>query len=257
VPRNTRRAGELAWHVDILKKNDVGVKNFLDFPLDFFLRCIWGAGVTRKIKNGLIIPTDKDKEMFSLFLDGETFSDIGLKYGISRERVRQIIKSCFGVTAKDNSKRFNNILMRLYLKKKDQVEASRKHREMVISAWFGCHDDIVTEINDGERFSWSNNKRKNKAWDYISQMRLSNTRNIDWELTFPEWWDIWNKSGKYKHRGRKKGNYVMARYGDNGPYSKDNVYICKVEDNLRDIYKNKTPGELEQIKEKRMATRRA
>src|SRR3990172_9924946 len=97
----------------------------------------------RIIFRGLVVPTDKDKEMFSLFLDGYSMADVAAKFGITRERVRQIIKNCFGLTGKYNTKRFNNITMRNYLRKRDQKEASEKHRELVISSLFGCHEEIA------------------------------------------------------------------------------------------------------------------
>jgi hypothetical protein len=50
-------------------------------------------------------------------------------------------------------------------------------------------------------------------------------RNIVWELTFEQWWGIWAASGKWKKRGSYKGQYVMARYNDTGPYAVGNVRI--------------------------------
>jgi hypothetical protein len=41
---------------------------------------------------------------------------------------------------------------------------------------------------------------------------------------------IWDASGKWDQRGRGDG-YVMSRYGDEGPYQKDNVYICLAREN--------------------------
>ena len=50
-------------------------------------------------------------------------------------------------------------------------------------------------------------------------------RQIPFELTFEEWYDIWQQSGKWEERGCKKGQYVMSRKGDIGPYTKENVFI--------------------------------
>ena len=60
---------------------------------------------------------------------------------------------------------------------------------------------------------------------YMTHKRNAKKRNIDFFLTFDEWLDIWNKSGKLHLRGRKKGQYCMARIGDVGPYMVGNVYI--------------------------------
>ena len=56
-------------------------------------------------------------------------------------------------------------------------------------------------------------------------------RDIPWELTYIQWRTIWAASGHWHERGFRKGQYVMARYGDKGPYSKDNVRICTVKEN--------------------------
>ena len=51
-------------------------------------------------------------------------------------------------------------------------------------------------------------------------------RNIAFELSFEEWYDIWLSSGKWEERGKGANGYCMCRYGDKGPYAKDNVYIA-------------------------------
>lgn len=50
-------------------------------------------------------------------------------------------------------------------------------------------------------------------------------RGISFELTFEQWMKLWLDSGHWKERGCRHGQYVMARFGDIGPYSIDNVKI--------------------------------
>ena len=59
-------------------------------------------------------------------------------------------------------------------------------------------------------------------------------RGIEWKLTFDEWLDIWQSSGKLHLRGRTQGQYVMCRKGDTGPYSIDNVLIDLQANNNKD-----------------------
>lgn len=54
---------------------------------------------------------------------------------------------------------------------------------------------------------------------------MAKFRKIEWLLTYEEWLQIWNDSGRWDQRGRGTGKYCMSRVGDTGPYSKDNVYI--------------------------------
>lgn len=56
---------------------------------------------------------------------------------------------------------------------------------------------------------------------YREQKYNARGRGIEWSLTYEEWLKIWTDSGKLHLRGRKGGGYVMARFGDVGPYSVD------------------------------------
>lgn len=60
---------------------------------------------------------------------------------------------------------------------------------------------------------------------YASQKFCARRRGIDFLLTREEWLKIWIDSGNLPKRGRGAGKYCMARYGDIGSYSVDNVRI--------------------------------
>lgn len=70
---------------------------------------------------------------------------------------------------------------------------------------------------------------------YSCQKAKAKHRGIEFTLTFEEWWDIWQQSGKWELRGHRKGQYVMSRYNDTGPYAVDNVFIQLSEDNHRHV----------------------
>lgn len=55
-------------------------------------------------------------------------------------------------------------------------------------------------------------------------------------LTFDQWFEIWQASGHLKERGRKRGQYCMARFGDVGPYAVGNVRICTVTENHHEAH---------------------
>ena len=69
---------------------------------------------------------------------------------------------------------------------------------------------------------------------YGQQRRDAKKRGIGFYLTFEEWLVLWMKSGQYPNRGCRKGQYVMARFGDNGPYAFWNVEIILCEQNYKD-----------------------
>lgn len=59
-------------------------------------------------------------------------------------------------------------------------------------------------------------------------------RGIPFLLSFEQWMHIWQESGHWRERGKKKGQYVMARPGDKGAYEEGNVKIILQEDNTRE-----------------------
>jgi hypothetical protein len=66
---------------------------------------------------------------------------------------------------------------------------------------------------------------------FDTHRKHSHTRGIPFLLTFEEWWSIWQASGHYDECGTRRGQFVMARFKDRGPYSENNVRICTVEEN--------------------------
>lgn len=74
---------------------------------------------------------------------------------------------------------------------------------------------------------------------YTNHKNHARRRGIPFLLTFEEWRDIWRESGKFAERGNKVGQYVMARYRDEGPYAVGNVRIITVSDNHAEAWELK------------------
>jgi hypothetical protein len=75
--------------------------------------------------------------------------------------------------------------------------------------------------------------RLRKLWkSYAKHRSNSQQRKIVWEFTFELWLTKWRNSGKLLKRGRRVGQYVMARNGDKGPYSPSNTKIKTCSANL-------------------------
>lgn len=66
---------------------------------------------------------------------------------------------------------------------------------------------------------------------YIEHRANAQKRRIPFLLSFEEWWEIWQASGKWDRRGNRRGRYCMARYSDQGAYEVGNVSICLIETN--------------------------
>jgi len=73
---------------------------------------------------------------------------------------------------------------------------------------------------------------------YIEHRENARKRNIAFLLTFDEWWDLWQQSGKWDQRGNRRGKYCMARFGDRGAYEIGNVSICPIETNRSERNEN-------------------
>jgi hypothetical protein len=76
---------------------------------------------------------------------------------------------------------------------------------------------------------------KSKYYAHRSRARAS---NIDWNLTFDEWYNWWLSTGKWSQRGTGSNCYHMCRYNDTGPYSLDNIYCDTAKNNVGLANKN-------------------
>lgn len=152
----------------------------------------------------------RNADFESRYRAGETLEQIGQRYGVTRERVRQVIERR-GVTFKDGGAHLTA--------KRNRVCAAAKRDERFL-AKKGC-----------TYAQWRMLADMGKPTRAFAQQRKSaDRRGIGWELTLWQWWIIWQKSGHWQERGRGQG-YVMCRKGDLGPYAIGNVFIAKAIEN--------------------------
>jgi hypothetical protein len=80
---------------------------------------------------------------------------------------------------------------------------------------------------------------------------MAKRRGIDFNLTHEQWWGIWEQSGKWEQRGIKKGQYVMSRKNDVGPYELGNVYIQTQDQNMSEsrLGKKQTESHIEKVRQ--------
>lgn len=71
---------------------------------------------------------------------------------------------------------------------------------------------------------------------FYSHRAAARKKGINFLLTLNEWLAVWEASGRLQERGRNKGQYVMARFGDKGPYAIGNVRICTVTENHHEAH---------------------
>lgn len=76
-------------------------------------------------------------------------------------------------------------------------------------------------------------KAKQQFWNHKQRAKR---KGISFLLTFDQWCKIWLDSGHYYQKGTKRGQYVMSRFNDTGPYSIDNVKIQTVGENTKEAF---------------------
>lgn len=165
-----------------------------------------------------------------LYAEGKTLEQLGYFFGVSRERIRQLLKD-EGYSRKDGGQNARSLNKAALLKAKQL--ASRKKTEAKMEAVFKCPYEQLVAIC-GVPITYSNIQNAGSPQSgYYQQMRNALTRGIGWEITFPEWWRVWQESGHWDARGRGASNYCMSRERDEGPYRLGNVKIITNLDNTR------------------------
>ena|SRR3990167_1140087 len=143
----------------------------------------------------------RNHDIITQFKSGLTMQKVGDLHGISRERVRQILKA-HSVSTSEGGRH------------KQDGHVRHKLRQL-------GRDMLAQGIRSRER---------TPTRAFAVQRQNARMRGIVWELTIEEWWGVWEASGKWPERGRGNG-YVMSRKGDKGPYSINNVYIQSAKKN--------------------------
>lgn len=159
---------------------------------------------------------ERNERMASMFRQGLTLAIIGKEYGLTRERVRQILKK-LGLAASDGGQHKKTALKR-------SVKASKVNAKYIAS--YGVDYAEYKKLRSIGAVKAFKDQRKN-----------AKERGIEFRFTLADWWAIWRDSGKFEQRGRTKDGYVMSRISDAGCYEVGNVHIKTLAENSRDAVK--------------------
>lgn len=170
----------------------------------------------------------RELRMKALYKDGKTLEQIGQIYGVSRERVRQLLTKHFNLRADGGGQ---------HVQAERSLARRLAKRDAASLAKWGCTYSEYAALRDMNKESERPCRRPVRA--FCSQRNNARSRGIAWEMTLAQWWAIWQSSGKWSERGRGNG-YVMCRYGDAGPYAVWNVSIAPGYENSFEASKKKT-----------------
>lgn len=168
----------------------------------------------------------REEQFIALYKDGKTLEEIGAQFGITRERVRQVLKIA-RITKLDGG-----AAMRSFMNTHDKVAAIKSYQDAMSArhfAKYGCSKEFIDSISPLLRTN-----TKHPVFKFRYQRNSANGRKQPWNLTFKEWWDIWAASGKWNERGRGGDLYCMARIGNLGAFEVGNVEIVSFKQNGRD-----------------------
>lgn len=156
---------------------------------------------------------ERNQRMASMYRQGLTLDRIGKEHGVTRERVRMILRT-LGVDAGDGGQKKRSAMKKA---------AAAQRQEAKCMLLFGVGLDEYKHLRSiGAVRAWKSQK-KNAAM-----------RGIEFKLSLVEWWTIWRDSGKFDQRGRARNSYVMSRICDAGSYEIGNVQIKTLAENSRE-----------------------
>jgi hypothetical protein len=118
----------------------------------------------------------------------------------------------------------------------DKIKAQRRAYRVANREKIKAYKRVYRRTNPEKCASWVRNWSNTWFGAYSRHKLRAARRKIDFLLTFEEWTAIWQASGKWEQRGTRRGQYVMARYGDRGPYAAGNVRICTCAENMKEAH---------------------
>jgi len=153
--------------------------------------------------------------MVTAYRSGKTLQEIGNAYGITRERVRQILK-LKGVSYENGRGKV--------------VQAHQKAKAADYYAGLNRRCFARTGMNRDEYDAARKTQSPcgtDAATAFRSQRNQAKHCRVKWDLTFAEWWEVWQSSGKWDQRGKGAGHYFLARKNLSLPFQSGNVEVVE------------------------------
>lgn len=144
-----------------------------------------------------------------------SMTDIGNLLGISKQRVQQIL-SKHNLNSSHGGAR-----EKAKIKRKSESLRIQKQRNEKCQRVYGCDYDTAMQLNGNKPFDTSGSPTRR----YKTYKANNQRKGLIFNLSFPEWYAIWIRSGKYNDMGVGKGKYCMVKIDPSMPITYDNVKI--------------------------------
>ncbi len=145
----------------------------------------------------------RNVDIVARFLKGETSSELGVEYGLTRQRVIQILSQLGVEIAKGG----------FALKCQQAQQARQVLRQSEINRSYGTSRATVASIPANVRRAYS------------SQRRWVSSAGMDWSFNLESWWKVWHESGNFEHRGANQGQFRMRRRDNTQSWGPTTVFI--------------------------------
>jgi hypothetical protein len=172
--------------------------------------------IAKKVPKPIRATSERDLKMASMYRQGLTLAVIGEKFGVTRERVRQIVEKQ-GLTRRDGG------VSGTHLQKLERASAEAEARYQIKYGF--------------SRAEMADFRKRRLTHMFAQQRRNASERGIVFRLSFKQWVGIWETSGKLELRGRGIGKYVMSRIKAEGCYELGNVHIQLATENSSEAVK--------------------
>lgn len=151
--------------------------------------------------------------MIKLYKSGKSLGDIAVLYGLSRERVRQILRD-EGLTRYDGGQYIQTLARQATRKAERTLRLNKRMQSM-----YGMDYEPLKALQAKFPHHWLSYRR----------CKLNcKRRKIGFFLTFEQWLNIWRDSDAWDKRERTREGYCIGRKDIGKPYIIDNVFVVRI-----------------------------